>query len=412
LHRASGRAIVSLNGKDHYLGEHGSAESRERYVEIIGRWLAGGRRLPEQPVEPVSVAEVLAKYLDYAERYYANPNRRRLSDLLDRIKQALRPVRELFAREPADRFRARALLTVRQRMIDLGHNRQTINGKIQIVKRCFRWAAREELVPESVWHSLSAVEGLRMHESSAPEPRHVEPVADDVLDAIKPHLSRQVRALVELQRACGCRPGEACAIRGEDIDRSGEVWLWTLCEHKTAHHGRRRVIALGPLAQAAITPFLRPGFLFSPAEEERERLEARHAARTTPLSCGNRPGTHRKRRRRRAPGERYAVTAYARAISRACLAVWPLPADLKRLRGESATEWRARLGDRWPDVLAWRRENTFAPNQIRHAAATAVRREFGLEGAQVALGHANAAVTQVYAERDSRLAVQIARQIG
>jgi hypothetical protein len=47
-----------------------------------------------------------------------------------------------------------------------------------------------------------------------------------------------------------------------------------------------------------------------------------------------------------------------------------------------------------------------------HAAATAVRREFGLEGAQVALGHAAADVTQIYAERDAELARRVAMAIG
>lgn len=52
------------------------------------------------------------------------------------------------------------------------------------------------------------------------------------------------------------------------------------------------------------------------------------------------------------------------------------------------------------------------PNQLRHAHATAVRRQCGLEGAQVALGHERADVTQVYAERNSSLAIEIAAEIG
>jgi site-specific recombinase XerC len=41
-----------------------------------------------------------------------------------------------------------------------------------------------------------------------------------------------------------------------------------------------------------------------------------------------------------------------------------------------------------------------------------IRREFGLEAAQVLLGHAKADVTQVYAERDLTLAKQVAAKIG
>ena len=48
-----------------------------------------------------------------------------------------------------------------------------------------------------------------------------------------------------------------------------------------------------------------------------------------------------------------------------------------------------------PALLAY-----WAPNRLRHTRATEVRKQFGLEAAQVILGHAKADVTQVYAERD------------
>lgn len=54
----------------------------------------------------------------------------------------------------------------------------------------------------------------------------------------------------------------------------------------------------------------------------------------------------------------------------------------------------------------------FAPNQARHTRATEIRRDHGIEGAQVVLGHAKADVTQVYAERDIQKAAQIARESG
>ena len=44
--------------------------------------------------------------------------------------------------------------------------------------------------------------------------------------------------------------------------------------------------------------------------------------------------------------------------------------------------------------------------------ATRVRKEFGLEAAQVLLGHSRADVTQVYAERNEALAVEVAAKIG
>ncbi len=54
----------------------------------------------------------------------------------------------------------------------------------------------------------------------------------------------------------------------------------------------------------------------------------------------------------------------------------------------------------------------FSPNQLRHTVGTEVRAQFGLEHAQVTLGHSRADVTQTYAERDMAKAREVARKIG
>ena len=61
---------------------------------------------------------------------------------------------------------------------------------------------------------------------------------------------------------------------------------------------------------------------------------------------------------------------------------------------------------------AWRAEHCWNPNQLRHSAATKIRKHFGLEAAQVALGHSEANVTQIYAERDMTLATEVMRKLG
>lgn len=61
---------------------------------------------------------------------------------------------------------------------------------------------------------------------------------------------------------------------------------------------------------------------------------------------------------------------------------------------------------------AWRANYLWSPNQLRHTAATEVRKRYGLEAAQIVLGHAAAVVTQVNAERDLVRGVDIMRQIG
>ena len=49
---------------------------------------------------------------------------------------------------------------------------------------------------------------------------------------------------------------------------------------------------------------------------------------------------------------------------------------------------------------------------IRHTAGTLIRNDYVLEVAQLFLGHANAKVTQIYAETDQRKTLDLARRIG
>ena len=51
-------------------------------------------------------------------------------------------------------------------------------------------------------------------------------------------------------------------------------------------------------------------------------------------------------------------------------------------------------------------------HQLRHNAATFLRKEFGLEAARVILGHRSAAITEVYAELDHQKAVEAMLKIG
>lgn len=54
----------------------------------------------------------------------------------------------------------------------------------------------------------------------------------------------------------------------------------------------------------------------------------------------------------------------------------------------------------------------WTPHRLRHSAATVIRREFGLEAAQVLLGHARADVTQIYAEAKREKAMRVTAELG
>src|SRR5581483_1634663 len=147
--------------------------------------------------------------------------------------------------------------------------------------------------------------------------------------------------------------------------------------------------------------------LFSLARNEAERLAARAANRKTPRwpsHVGRNAAKRVGAKRKRPPAERYNRTSYLNAVVRACDRAFPPAGKLARGEKEPVAKWWARLTPEQRDaVKAWRKARRWFPYQLRHTYATNVRREFGLEAAQVLLGHAKANVTQIYAERDGRL---------
>lgn len=111
----------------------------------------------------------------------------------------------------------------------------------------------------------------------------------------------------------------------------------------------------------------------------------------------------------RAAGHRYTTASYRRAIHRACDVAFKMPENLRLAPELESDEQRA---ERQRLARQWREQHTWHPNQLRHSAATEIRKQFGLEATQVVLGHSGANVTQVYAERDLEKAAAVMAQVG
>ena len=67
LHKPSGQARVRIDGKDHYLGPFNSAESRQRYDELIARYLTSSRN-PDSV--NVTLNRLCILFLEHCEQYY------------------------------------------------------------------------------------------------------------------------------------------------------------------------------------------------------------------------------------------------------------------------------------------------------------------------------------------------------
>lgn len=282
-------------------------------------------------------------------------------------------------------------------MIDASLSRKYINDNINRIKRLFKWAVAEELTLPDVYQGLQAVDGLKRGRSEARETGPVRPVPEEHVEAIQPHVSGQVWAMVQLQLLTGMRSGEVTIMRSCDLDMTGELWLYLLARHKTEHLGHERIVEIGPRAQTVIRPFLKAdltAYLFSPAEAEKARNTRRRRRRESPMTPSQ-ANRRRKHGRVRAPGVHYTNDSYRYAIVRACDRA---EVQVKRDKGLPHDNERA--------VPRWH------PHQLRHNFATRVRKEYGLEVARILLGHRSAAVSELYAEVDRANTRGIVVKIG
>lgn len=353
-HRASGQAIVNLYGRDFYLGPHGTKASKLEYDRLIGEWIAAGRP-SVAPVRQsdITIVELSVTYRRWGEGYYRKNGKP--TDTIFQIRRATELVCEKYGRTAAAEFGPLAFQAFQASLIARGLSRKTINHFTSTVRRMFRWAVTRELVPAAVFQALVAVPHVPKDRTGARETPPVRPVEDVVVEVTLPHLPTVVADMVRFQRLTGCRPGELCLLRPLDVDRSQEVWRYRPVSHKTQHRDMERVVFIGPKAQDVLRPYLlRPAdaWCFSPAESEKHRREARHAARKTPPSCGNTPGSNRKSRPKRRARDRYTNDSYNRAIQRGCEAAYGMPKELRYISRKLPDEERRPLQKLAPHVPA------------------------------------------------------------
>jgi integrase len=347
----------------------------------------------EQPAgDGIAVSELAAAYREWARGYYRGPDGVP-TDQMSLVQTATQVLLDDAGDTRVDTFRPTDLRRIQDALAASGRARRTVNHYVATIKRVFKWGVSRDMVPVEVFTALTTVEGLRRGRSAAKETAPVTAVDVEVVEKTKRFLSPVVQALVTVHLQTGARSGELVNLRVGDIDRTGKVWKAALSDHKTAHHGKQRALFFGPVAQAALAPLLlgreADEYVFSPREAVKQVRARRAAERTTPLSCGNRPGTNRKRRPSTGPGAHYTPNTYGHAIKRA----------ITRYNA-----WAEQNGEE--PIEHWH------PHQLRHTAATLLREQYGLDAAQVVLGHSSASITQLYAELNDEKAAAIMAEIG
>lgn len=390
-HKASGQAVVYVNGSAVYLGVYGSTKSHERYREFLAAWHAQLANAMEsrtaedaeetlaKTINPaalrqkrrdggvVTLDELIFVYRRHARTYYVKHGK------VTREAEMIVEVTGLLGRKHGDEsieeFGPIALDEFRDGLItEKDWSQKVINKNVGRLIRMFKWGVAKELCSAHIPAQLAALGGLKKGRTPARETKGVSSVGDAHIDQTLPYLPQIVADMVRFQRLTGARPGEVCSLRPCDIDRSDEVWVYTPDEHKTEHHEKSRQVYIGPQAQQVLSPYLlraATACCFSPAESvarakrlQQERGKKWHSRKGLVIAP------------RWKPAERYQVSSYRVAVRRGC---------------------------KQAGVPIW------TPNQLRHTAATAIRKRYGLEAAQVICGRQTADVTQVYAERDKQL---------
>jgi integrase len=353
LHKASGRAVVTLSGHDHYLGEYGSEASRQAYNRLMAEWQAGGGKLAREVSDGPTIAELADAWVAHATRYYRK--RGRPTGQVNQAKRITNDLTQLYGDLPTSDFGPKALKAVRSVWVNNGCCRRTVNQQTDHLRRIFGWGAEHELVPPSVWHGLLAVSNLKEGRSEAPERDPVRPVDISHFAPVADALCRHMRAILWLMWETGLRPGEAVAIRPKDLDRTGDVWTYVVAPdvNKTAHHGVSRLAWIGEKGQEILKPWL-------------DRLTFKPHAYLFPPRIHARADHH------------IAVPTLRGSVSKKC----------DRLQ-----------------IPRWH------PHQVRHTFLTRVREQFGVEAARIVGGHARISTTELYAEKNRNLALAVFRSI-
>ncbi len=210
-----------------------------------------------------------------------------------------------------------------------------------------------------VYQDLAAVSGLR----KGPIPGARSPTrgagADDVFQATLPYLPTIVADMARLARLTGMRPTEVCIMRPCDVDTSGAVGCTIPSGTRPSTTGGR-VVYIGPKGQDVLRPYLLavpmtiasarriPSAAAWPSCTQRE-----HAV----VAAATGRAQTARRQPKRAAGERYTKDSLNR-----------------RSRGPIAKANVQREQEGLDPLPHW------STNRLRHAAATDIRRQFGLEG--------------------------------
>ena len=388
------------NGKRTTVG-FGTTEDRTKgeIYTTFGKWLDLFERQPQKvlsfkspydaiaqminPSQIITVGELLDKYFVYAKKTIRSiRSSKEHPDLrfIKRAKQFLGPYHSW----PISNFGPDELYDVQNALVEYKYvsgkkkkryTRRGVNDIVNWIRKIWKWGMGRQLITAEQVQGLEEVKSLRMGDTKALDnPKRGRITEEDFWKVVNA-VNSVIGDMLQLIWYTAMRPYEVCDMRPFDIlIDDPDCWLYIpgrdrtpVGQHKTTRFERVKVIPLTSKCQrilkSRIKDFKSKRYIFSPKEAVQKFLEKKSANRKTPLTCGNRPGTNRKKHPMIKPGKQYDHHALRAACKRGC----------------------ERTG-----------VEVFVPYDLRRTTATGTRSILGKEAAKVLLGHTNSKLSHFF----------------
>ncbi len=120
--------MVTIHGKDHYLGQHGTRESRTKYKLLIADlWAKDEELMPivPSPIEAVRVGLLAVEFAKYAKKKYRHQNGDQKNEWFI-IQSILNEIRSIYGDLDVNEFGPRRFESYRQSLVARGLAKHTV----------------------------------------------------------------------------------------------------------------------------------------------------------------------------------------------------------------------------------------------------------------------------------------------
>jgi site-specific recombinase XerD len=207
---------------------------------------------------PDSVNKLCDVFQTWADSYYLGPTGKPTRESSN-LRDAMRALRAVAGDIDPQDLSADHLQAAQTWMVKQGMSRTTVNTRCNRLRRMAKWAVKppRRWLPPEIMVEWSLVDPLRKWRTEAAESMGVKPVQWEDVCAVMAHANLQLATMLEIHWLTGMRPSELTNMRRSWLHPRDHANTYEPIWHKTAHHGHKRIILIGPQASTVLIPWLR-----------------------------------------------------------------------------------------------------------------------------------------------------------